>query len=136
MRAAVLLVLLHVPALVSLAQHTSYAQDPKWQAPGPAAARANPLPITEAIVGGGRKLFLRHCAECHGRDGSGLRNAADLQLPVVQRQSDGTLSWKITNGNGRRGMPSFSGLPDAQRWQLIRFLRTLAVPSASDSAKP
>jgi hypothetical protein len=48
-----------------------------------------------------------------------------LQLGVVQEQRDGVLFWKITNGNPDRGMPSFSKLPDLERWQLILFLRTL-----------
>jgi mono/diheme cytochrome c family protein len=78
------------------------------------------------MTGGGRKLFERNCAQCHGREGNGVaNNSADLQLPVVQEQSDGTLFWKITNGNPRRGMPSFSGLPEMQRWQLVLYLRTL-----------
>jgi len=53
------------------------------------------------------------------------KHAADLQLPVVQSQSDGALFWKITNGNPDRGMPSFSRLPELQRWQLVLYLRTL-----------
>jgi hypothetical protein len=35
------------------------------------------------------------------------------------------LFWKITNGNTDRGMPSFSKLPELQRWQLVLYLRTL-----------
>lgn len=108
-----------------LAQNSAYVQDPNWRAPAPAAARPNPLSPAPAIVAGGAKLFLRHCAQCHDEDGSGLKNAADLQLAVVQEQSDGTLFWKITNGNPRHGMPSFSSLPELQRWQLVLHLRTL-----------
>jgi len=54
-----------------------------------------------------------------------LKKAADLQLPVVQDQNDGTLYWKITNGNPDHGMPSFSGIPELQRWQIVLYLRTL-----------
>jgi len=57
--------------------------------------------------------------------GSIKKHAADLQLPVVQEQSDGALFWKITNGNPDRGIPSFSKLPEPQRWQLVLYLRTL-----------
>ncbi len=53
------------------------------------------------------------------------KHSADLQLPVVQEQSDGTLFWKITNGNTGRGMPSFSKLPELQRWQIVLYIRTL-----------
>ena len=107
------------------AQNLNYTPDPRWQAPPEAVQRQNPIAGRTKLVAGGRKLFLRHCAECHGEDGRGLKNAADLQLPVVQNQPDGALFWKITNGNRSRGMPTWSQLPELQRWQLILFLRTL-----------
>lgn len=112
---------------IAIGQNVSYQADPNWRAPEQAAAKPNPLAQKPQAAPGGKKLFLRDCAECHNQDGSGIikKHAADLQLPVVQNQSDGTLFWKITNGNPDRGMPSFSKLPELQRWQLILFLRTL-----------
>ena len=134
MRVRAAILLLGSGALALLwGQNVDYHPDESWQAPQPAAARSNPLPATAEIVGGGRKLFARHCAECHGDDGQGGRKAADLQLPVVQRQSDGALFWKITNGNPRRGMPYWGRLPEPQRWQLVHYLRTLR-PASGDSA--
>jgi mono/diheme cytochrome c family protein len=111
----------------AIGQNASYQPDPNWLAPRQAAAKPNPLAQKSQAIPGGKKLYLRNCAECHNPDGSGVekKHAADLQLPVVQNQSDGTLFWKITNGNPDRGMPSFSQLPELQRWQLILFLRTL-----------
>ena len=108
-------------------QNTAYQPDPAWHAPLEAAARPNPFAHRQAAMAGGRKLFQRNCAECHGEDGSGLvrKHAADLQLPIVQEQTDGALFWKITNGNPDRGMPSFSRLPEAERWQIILYLRSL-----------
>jgi hypothetical protein len=50
---------------------------------------------------------------------------------VVQEQSDGVLFWKITTGNTRRGMPTFSFLPESQRWQLVLHIHRLA-PTESD----
>jgi len=109
------------------AQNVSYQQDPKWQAPAEAVARPNPLAQKPEATAGGKKLFLRNCVECHGATGTGLekKRAADLQLTAVQQQTDGALFWKITNGNTDRGMPSFSRLPELQRWQLVLYLRTL-----------
>ncbi|HEX9119655.1 MAG TPA: cytochrome c [Terriglobales bacterium] len=114
------------------AQNIQYRPDPSWRPPDSAAARVNPLAGSPELAAGGRKLFQRHCAQCHGAQGQGLKNAADLQLPVVQQQGDGALFWKITNGNPRRAMPSFSGLPEMQRWQIVLYLRTL--PSTERSA--
>ncbi len=104
----------------------SYRQDPGWKAPAEAAARQNPLAGDAGAAAGGTKLFLRNCSECHGETGRGGRkHAPDLTLPVIQEQSDGTLFWKITNGNLDRGMPSFSRMPEAWRWQIILHVRDL-----------
>ena len=110
-----------------VAQNAGYHQDPNWRAPNDAVSRANPLARRPEAAAGGEKLFKRNCVECHGEDGSGVakKNAADLLLPAVQSQSDGTLFWKLTNGNTDRGMPSFSRLPELQRWQLVLYLRKL-----------
>lgn len=110
------------------AENPSYQTDPNWRAPADAAAKPNPLAKRPETLPGGRKLFLKNCAECHGADGLGLENkhSADFALSTVQGQTDGTLFWKITNGNPDHGMPSFSRLPDLQRWQLVLYLRTLA----------
>jgi mono/diheme cytochrome c family protein len=120
---------------IALAQNPSYHQDPKWQVPADAATKPNPLAQRLDTSAGGKKLFQRNCVECHGSTGIGVekKHAADLQLPAVQQQSDGALFWKITNGNTDRGMPSFSRLPELQRWQLVLYLRTLKPASEVQS---
>jgi mono/diheme cytochrome c family protein len=123
-----------IPLLVSwlflssaVAQNTSYSPDPDWKAPSSAAAKKNPLASKPQAAQGGKKLFLRNCAECHGEAGGGVekKHSADFQLPAVQAETDGELFWKITNGNVDKGMPPFSGLPEMQRWQIVLYLRTL-----------
>jgi mono/diheme cytochrome c family protein len=114
-------------------QNLTYVPDNNWRAPQSAVERHNPLSANKPeVVAGGRKLFLRNCGECHGRDGFGIekKRSADLQLRIVQEQSDGALFWKISNGNAPRGMPSWSKLPELQRWQLVLYIRTLK-PSAA-----
>ena len=128
MRAAVAVAIGVVMTVIpSLCQNPGYHQDQNWLPPAPAASRANPLAAKPQTSTGGHKLFLRNCAECHGPDGAGMatKHSADLQLPIVQAQSDGALFWKITNGNAHRGMPSFSKLPELQRWQIVLYIRTL-----------
>ena len=109
------------------AENLSYVPDPNWKAPAAAAARTNPLAARPSAAAGGRKLFGRECVECHGPEGGGSdkKHSADLRLPLVQAQTDGTLFWKITNGNPDRGMPPFSKLPELQRSQLVLYIRTL-----------
>jgi len=41
----------------------------------------------------------------------------------VQPQTDGALFWKISSGDARAGMPSFSYSPAPERWQLVLHLR-------------
>ena len=115
--------LLTVPMVV--AENLNYQPDPNWRVPAGAAEKKNPLAEQPELAEGGKKLFKRNCVECHGKSGEGLKKAADLKLPTVQEQSDGALFWKITNGNPDRGMPSFSRLPELQRWQIVLHLRTL-----------
>ena len=123
-RAAILVSVLASLAVLVAAENDAYTPDPEWQVPAAAAAKENPLAGRPDAAAGGRKLFARHCAECHGGDGAGVRHAANLRLPSVQQQTDGALFWKVSNGNSRRGMPSFSGLPEMQRWQLVLHLRS------------
>ena len=101
-------------------------RDPDWTAPSKVAGKSNPLANRANVVAGGQKLFGQRCNTCHGDDGRGTSRAPNLLAADVQAQTDGTLFWKITGGNTHGGMPSFSFLPEAQRWQLVLHLRTLA----------
>jgi mono/diheme cytochrome c family protein len=94
-------------------------------APESARARANPYQGKPEAPLAGRKLFERHCAECHGVDARGRGKAPALVSEGVAQAPPGALFWFLTNGNLRAGMPSWSRLPDAQRWQLVTFLKTL-----------
>ena len=100
-------------------------RDPDWTAPPESANRINPLVGRTELAAGGGKVFQQRCAQCHGPTGEGTTKAPDLSQAGVQDQSDGALFWKITTGNGYAGMPTFSRLPETQRWQLVLFLRTL-----------
>jgi mono/diheme cytochrome c family protein len=102
-----------------------HERDQDWIAPESNASRSNPLAARPDAAAGGAKLFRQRCTTCHGRDGSGTARAPDLALPEVQAQTDGALFWKISSGNARQGMPTFSFLPEPQRWQLVLHLRTL-----------
>ena len=121
-------------ATPAFAQNPQYHPDPEWRPSAEAQARENPLAARPKLAAGGRKLFIRNCAECHGRDGAGMekKHSADLQLSLVQQQSDGTLFWKITNGNAKRSMPSFSKIPELQRWQIVLYIRTLKAAKSAE----
>ena len=94
-----------------------------WHAPAEASKKQNPYKNKPELAAGGKKIFTRNCAVCHaaGKDQVGPH----LERRETQAQSDGELFWKITNGNARTAMPSFSSLPDGQRWQLVLYIRSL-----------
>lgn len=96
-----------------------------------ASARAQKNPYTgqrDAILAG-EKLFRQHCAQCHGDDAEGLRNAPSLRTPAVQNATDGELVRFLRNGNLPRGMPPWAGLPIERRWQIVTYLKSLGTPA-------
>ena len=110
------------------------------KAPEKARSHRNPFAEDETAVAGGKKLFEQHCADCHGDTAQGGKKAPSLRVAEVQDATPGMLFWLLTNGVVRRGMPVWSKLPEAQRWQLVRYLQTLkmdlpADPSAKAAAK-
>jgi len=101
--------------------------DPSWVVPEKARQQQNPLKDKPDAALGGKKIFTRTCVTCHGDEKNARKNnAPNLGSEVVQAEPDGALFWRISNGNSRKGMPSFSSLPEPQRWQLVLYIRSLA----------
>lgn len=88
-------------------------------------ARINPLATDPSAVAAGEILFQQHCASCHGEDALGTGRRPSLRTPRVHQATDGELQWLLRNGSLVHGMPSWSSLPEIQRWQLVRFLHSL-----------
>jgi mono/diheme cytochrome c family protein len=88
-------------------------------------AIADPLTHTSDNVAAGQELFRRNCATCHGENAEGRRLKPSLRTPEVRSATDGELFWLLRNGSLAHGMPSWSRLPESERWQLIQYLRTL-----------
>lgn len=99
----------------------------QWKAPADAAKAANPVKGT----GNAAKAVVTNCASCHGAGGKGDGPAsaslpakpADWTSEAVQKQSDGELFWKISNGRGP--MPPWKHLSDEDRWELVNYIRSL-----------
>jgi mono/diheme cytochrome c family protein len=107
------------------------------KAPEKARHRANPLQNDPDAIAAGAILFERYCAECHGNSAEGSRKAPSIRVPEVQNASHGSLFWLLTNGVVRKGMPVWSKLPEPQRWQLVRYIKSLGVPAtAAESPAP
>jgi mono/diheme cytochrome c family protein len=99
---------------------------PWTAAPESARVKTNPFAERADAVRAGSKLFARHCAGCHGEGGrGGSGHAPPLAFAAVAHAPEGQLFWFLTNGRLAAGMPSWSRLPEARRWQIVAFLRTL-----------
>jgi mono/diheme cytochrome c family protein len=93
------------------------------RAPAIAARMRNPLESDEEAQRAGGKLYARECAPCHGRNREGRKNAPPLNQSEVRGAPSGILFWVLRDGAIHRGMPSFAHLPEAQRWQIITYLK-------------
>jgi mono/diheme cytochrome c family protein len=95
------------------------------QAPAKAAKLSNPFEGREDARRAGAKLFRRECAACHGERAEGLGSAPPLKQRRIYNAPPGALFWVLRNGSQGRRMPSFAQLPEAQRWQLVTYVRSL-----------
>ncbi len=118
---------MRLPALVFIFLVALSAGRADWrdQVPAQADLLLNPYTGQRTAEVAGAKLYRRHCASCHAKDAGGDGPHPTLRSPAVASTSPGALFWLLRNGSLRRGMPSWSHLPEQQRWQLITYLKTL-----------
>lgn len=94
--------------------------------------RHNPFEGNPSAQAAGAKLFKQNCASCHGDDAQGKGRHPSLHSERVHNATPGELQWLLTNGSMKNGMPSWSRLPEQQRWQIITFLKSLQ-PSGTET---
>ena len=97
----------------------------------------NPVPADAVSIASGLATYQKNCSSCHGATGNGngpLATSlnpppADLtQHAVVGIHTDRQLFDWISNGYPNSAMPAFANsLTEKQRWDLVNFIRTLAV---------
>jgi mono/diheme cytochrome c family protein len=92
--------------------------------------RVNPYAGQAEAVAAGKNVFQNNCAKCHGADAGGKGSRPSLKSERIQKASDGELAWLIKNGEPFKGMPSWGGLPEQRRWQVITYVRSLSAPAA------
>ncbi len=105
---------------------------PPWITPGSVMSRVNPLQGNIATLKNAKTLYINTCGPCHGDKGKGDGIAAiacnpqpaDHTSDYVQKETDASLYWKISEGRGP--MPQYkNSLPEDQIWGLINYIRTL-----------
>lgn len=111
------------------------------RAPAEYYQKENPLPADPENILAGKVLFEKKakplpCMQCHSLDGTGNgpmafglnprpRNFTCAQ--TIKGVPDGQLFWIIQNGSKGTGMPAFKKLEDEEIWQLILYIRKLAL---------
>lgn len=99
----------------------------RWEhVPSRDHARANPVAGRPEAVTAGALLYRDHCRQCHQADAMGNgRKKPPLRSERIRAATDGDLEWFLRQGDLGHGMPSWSSLPEAQRWQIVAYLRSL-----------
>jgi len=92
----------------------------------------NPVPLDDANIIAGIKLYGRNCIVCHGGADAAPSNVAmglyqhapQLGKDGVEDDPDGVTYWKVAHGIRLTGMPAFGpALQERQLWQLALFLK-------------
>ncbi|MFZ0522363.1 MAG: cytochrome c [Candidatus Acidiferrales bacterium] len=97
--------------------------------------KVNPYAGQPAAIAGGARLFADHCAKCHGADALGDDKHPSLRSDRIQIEATpGDIFWLLKNGNLRRGMPTWSAIPEPSRWQIIAYVKSLGPVSAAAPA--
>ncbi|HXJ94756.1 MAG TPA: c-type cytochrome [Terriglobia bacterium] len=112
-------------AMTCAAAETSWIQ----KVPEADRVRANPYAKQAEDIAAGSRLFANYCAQCHGSDAKGRGKRPSLRSAGVQQATDGDIFWLLKNGNRRRGMPSWSSLPEPSRWQIVSYVKSLGTSS-------
>jgi len=89
-------------------------------------ARSNPLAGQDEAIHAGAVVYRDHCQQCHQANARGDgHKRPTLRSERMRMASDGDLEWFLRQGDLRHGMPSWSSLPQTQRWQLIAYLKSI-----------
>ena len=89
-------------------------------------SRINPLATQPESVSAGAQIYRDHCAQCHRADAMGDgHKKPPLRSEHLKSTTDGDLEWFLRQGDLGHGMPSWSSLPEAQRWQVVAYLRSI-----------
>jgi|SRR5579884_46946 len=124
---------------ITLAQtvvSSRHSRSPLQRAGTVLQSATNPYQGNREAERAGAKLFRRYCAACHGEDARGNGKAPPLLSPEVGGAMPGALFWVLRNGSLVSGMPSFSRLPEAQRWQIIAWLQRLNAGGSETAGPP
>lgn len=96
------------------------------------AGIANPTAADERSLNNGRILFSHNCAVCHGDRGAGDGPVTKFGYPPIAIGAGSNAAGNLRDGyifaiirNGRGLMPSYNRIEEADRWDVVNYLRAL-----------
>jgi glucose/arabinose dehydrogenase len=102
----------------------------------PPSAKELKNPYEGQPAAAAKRLFHLRCARCHGENGEGSGNIPSLANEKLKAVTSSELFWYITKGDVNNGMPSWASLPKRQRWQIVNYVKSLAVsPGEGEKSK-
>lgn len=123
-------------AVIVISIATAIYQNREWKVPEEAKRLKNPIPLSEAALQAGRRIYMDKCAECHGETGKGDGPQAAMYSTPPASLTDAKRMASVTDGEifyqisvGRKPMPAFKKrLTEEERWQLVLFVRSFSAP--------
>ncbi len=105
-----------------------FAQNEPWVAPKEYQEKLSPFKFDENVVKEGKAIFLNNCKACHGDLGGKnflplVPSPGDPSDEKFQKNTDGSLYYKITTGRGLM-TPFKEKLTPEQIWKVIGYIRT------------
>jgi mono/diheme cytochrome c family protein len=122
---------------VGAEQQNQAGQSPAsgWTLAPDADTKANPLTVDAKVLTTGKTIFKDKCTKCHGPSGLGdgpdadPDHRADMDLTNAKRadrNADGVVFYKVSNGRRRPKMPAFKEeLTEQQIWSVVAYVQTL-----------
>jgi mono/diheme cytochrome c family protein len=133
-----IIVMAQTPPAAQAGQEDEKPSPNGWQIPEGAAAEANPVKESPAVVKKGEGLFKQYCVKCHGPEGKGDGpdanpddKPADLSnASRAARNPDGVIFYKVWNGRKKPMMPAHkSKMTKDEVWTLVHYVKTLRKPA-------
>ena len=135
-------ILVVLPLAVGTAEYATAASDADqqkstsgWTLPPDAADTKSPLTVDDNVLAIGKKVFTDKCQKCHGPKGLGDGPDADpdhaeemnLTNPKrADRNPDGVVFYKVTNGRRSPKMPAFKDeLSKEQILSVVAYAQSL-----------
>lgn len=106
-----------------------------WQLPADADTKKSPLQVDAKVLATGKSVFKDKCTKCHGSGGLGdgpdadPEHREDMDLTNgkrADRNPDGVVFYKVSNGRKKPKMPAFKDeLNEQQIWSVVAYVQTL-----------